>query len=111
MPQGWTASRISLFTEWIKENGVLILPILVVELVLDRVDDRDIAMAEAGNRGTAGGIEVMLALAVDDVNAVSLYRQQRRGLAVSREYVAHNGPGAQLRNRVPSGSNAETKLM
>jgi hypothetical protein len=30
---------------------------------------------------------------------------------VSREYVAHNGPGAQLRNRVPSGSNAETKLM
>jgi adenosylhomocysteinase len=28
MPWGWTASRISYFTWWVKDNGVLILPIL-----------------------------------------------------------------------------------
>ena len=36
-----------------------------IELGLDRVVDLRIAMAEAGNRGTAGAIEILFTLLVD----------------------------------------------
>jgi shikimate 5-dehydrogenase len=41
----------------------------LVDLLLDRLDHRRVAVAQAGNGGAARGIEVALADAVDQVTA------------------------------------------
>ena len=50
-------------------------------------------MAKAGNCRATGGVEVTLARAVYDVNAITLYRKRMADFTISRKNVAHLLPG------------------
>jgi hypothetical protein len=50
----------------------------LVDLLVHRAQDVGVAVAEAGHRGAAGGVEVRLAVAVDDLDAASGDRDRQR---------------------------------
>ena len=72
-----------------------------VELRLDRLRHRAVGMAEAGNRGAAGSIEIALAGAVDDIGAVARHRRRIALPRVAMEDMgaAHRRMFAQARSR------------
>ena len=49
-----------------------------VDLLVHRAQDVGVTVAEAGHRGAAGGVDVRLAVAVDDLDAASGDRDRQR---------------------------------
>jgi hypothetical protein len=47
---------------------------------------------ETGYRCSTGSIDVLLAGAVEDIDAITLHGERQIGLAVTRKYVAHGSP-------------------
>ena len=60
-----------------------------VELVLDRLDHRRMVVPEAGHGGPGGGVQIALAVAVDDVEALAADRDRIGLLGVAVKDVAH----------------------
>ena len=60
-----------------------------VDLLLDGPDHRRVAVPQTGHRGTAGGVQVAFAGAVDDIGALALNRARIVVLRLAVEHVAH----------------------
>ena len=60
-----------------------------VELLVQRCGHRRMAVAQAGHRGTARGIEVALARAVDDLDAMAAGGDRKRAADLAVQDVGH----------------------
>jgi hypothetical protein len=62
-----------------------------VQLRLDRIDDPRVIMAERRHGGAAGGVQIALAIGVDDVHALAAHGHRRLGPGMTVEDVTHGG--------------------
>ena len=60
-----------------------------LDLFLDGINDRRMAVAEAGNGGAAGAIEITFATRVDDVRSFAAHGPRRAMIEISVNGVAH----------------------
>jgi hypothetical protein len=60
----------------------------LVDLLVHRAQDVGVAVAETGHRGAAGGVEILLAVAVDDRDAVPADRDRQRPAQLAMQDMA-----------------------
>ena len=78
-----------------------------IELRLYGLDNAAIAVAEAGNGSAAGSVEIALAGAIDDIDAITLHCERQIGLAVTWKNITHGssvGCTQRRSSRIPHGA-------